>query len=136
MKPQVKVWIVIGLLLSVFAFFAYKMAQDRKRATYAAATPAERGWMIMDDKGCISCHQMDSGFRAPSLKGLYGRTVKLHDGSEIVADAAYINESIVAPMTRVAAGYQPSMPNYMGRISAEEMADMIEAMKPDSAPAQ
>ncbi len=130
MKLNAKVWVSLVLLLAALAFFAYKTMRDKRRAAYSNASPAERGWMIMEDKGCLACHQPDSGYRAPILKGLYGRTVKFADGSELKADEAYISQSIMAPMTRVVAGYQPVMPNYMGQLSEDELKSVIEAMKP------
>jgi cytochrome c oxidase subunit 2 len=135
-KLKVKVWIAVGLLLAVLGAFTYKTVRDKEAAAYAAATPYQRGWMLMEDKGCVACHQPGSGFRAPILNNLYGRTVKLADGTELVADAAYIKESIIAPMTRVVAGYQPVMPNYQGRFTDEEMEALMAAMKPQEAPAE
>lgn len=129
MKLKAKVWVSVALFLGVLAFFAYKTAREKRLAIYSNASPAERGWMIMEDKGCQTCHQPDSGYRAPILKGLYGRAVKLADGSELTADDAYIKQSIMAPMTRVVAGYQAVMPNYMGQLSEDELNYVIEAMK-------
>lgn len=130
MKLKVRVWIILAAFLGVLAYFAYKTARDKRTAAYAAATPYERGWMLIEDKACTSCHQPGSGFRAPILKDLYGKTVKLADGSEVVADDAYIKESIIAPMTKVVAGYQPVMPNYQGQFTDEELQALIAAMKP------
>jgi cytochrome c oxidase subunit 2 len=135
-KLKVRVWILVAVFLGVLAGVAYKVARDKKTALYEAATPYQRGWMLIEDKGCVACHQPSSGFRAPVLNNLYGRTVKLADGSEITADAAYIRESIIAPMTKVVAGYQPVMPNYQGQFTDEEMEALITAMKPEESSAQ
>jgi cytochrome c551/c552 len=135
-KLKTRTWIIVAALLVVLAGVAYKIARDKQAAVYAAATPYQRGWMLIEDKGCVACHQQSSGFRAPVLNNLYGRTVKLADGSEITADAAYIKESIIAPMTKVVAGYQPVMPNYQGQFTDEEMEALITAMKPEEAPAE
>lgn len=136
MKLKTRSWIIVAALVVVLAGVAYKIARDKQAAVYAAATPYQRGWMLIEDKGCVACHQQSSGFRAPVLNNLYGRTVKLADGSEITADAAYIKESIIAPMTKVVAGYQPVMPNYQGQFTDEEMEALITAMKPEEAPAE
>jgi cytochrome c oxidase subunit 2 len=135
-KLKARGWIVVAAVVLVVAAVAYKIARDKKAAVYAAATPYQRGWMLIEDKGCVACHQQSSGFRAPVLNNLYGRTVKLADGSEITADAAYIKESIIAPMTKVVAGYQPVMPNYQGQFTDEEMEALIAAMKPEERPAE
>jgi cytochrome c551/c552 len=135
-KLKTRGWIIVAAVVVVLAGVAYKIARDKQAAVYAAATPYQRGWMLIEDKGCVACHQQSSGFRAPVLNNLYGRTVKLADGSEITADAAYIKESIIAPMTKVVAGYQPVMPNYQGQFTDEEMEALITAMKPEEAPAE
>jgi cytochrome c oxidase subunit 2 len=135
-KLKTRGWIIVTALVVVLAGVAYKIARDKQAAVYAAASPYQRGWMLIEDKGCVACHQQSSGFRAPVLNNLYGRTVKLADGSEITADAAYIKESIIAPMTKIVAGYQPVMPNYQGQFTDEEMEALITAMKPEEAPAE
>jgi cytochrome c oxidase subunit 2 len=135
-KLKVRVWVLLAVFLGILAAFAYKIARDKKAAAFAAATPSQRGWMLIEDKGCVACHQPASGFRAPVLNNLYGRTVKLADGSELVADDAYIKESIIAPMTKVVAGYQPVMPNYQGQFTDEEMEALIAAMKPEARAAE
>jgi mono/diheme cytochrome c family protein len=135
-KLKTRGWIIVAAVVVVLAGVAYKIARDKQAAVYAAATPYQRGWMLIEDKGCVACHQQSSGFRAPVLNNLYGRTVKLADGSEITADAAYIKESIIAPMTKVVAGYQPVMPNFQGQFTDEEMEALITAMKPEEAPAE
>lgn len=132
MKIKARVFILLGLFLAVLGGIAYKTARDKRAALYAASSPAERGWMIMQDEGCVSCHQADSGFRAPVLKNLYGKTVKFVDGTEAVADAEYIRQAIVAPMTRIVAGYQAVMPNYQGKFTDDELEALIAAMKPAS----
>jgi len=136
MKLKPGIWIILAIFLGALAYVVYKVARDKRAAVYAAATPFDRGWMLIEDKGCTSCHQPASGFRAPVLNNLYGKTVKLADGSEIVADAAYIKESIIAPMSKVAAGYQPVMPNYQGQFTDDELDALIEAMKPQNRPTE
>lgn len=63
---------------------------------------------------CIACHSADSRARAPVLENLWLRRVPLHDGRTIVADEAYLRESIRAPDAKIVAGFQsPSiMPAY------------------------
>lgn len=133
-KLKPRIWITLAALLGVLAFVAYKIARHKRDAAYAAASPYDRGWMLIEEKGCTSCHQPASAFRAPILKDLYGKTVKLADGSAIVADEAYIKESIVAPTSRVTGGYQPVMPNYQGKFTDDELEVVIEAMKPQDRP--
>jgi cytochrome c oxidase subunit 2 len=77
----------------------------------STATPAERGKAIAMRAGCTSCHGATSvrGL-GPTWNGLAGSTVKLDNGSTIVADSAYLVESIRSPAAKKAAGYSIAMP--------------------------
>ena len=48
----------------------------------------------------------------PSWKGIYGRTEILADGSTVVADDAYLRESITNPAAKLVEGYPPVMAAY------------------------
>jgi cytochrome c oxidase subunit 2 len=78
---------------------------------------------------CVVCHSADAKAKAPVLEGLYGRRVELRDGSSIIADEAYIRESILYPDAKVAAGYQSIMPSYMGQVDEEEILQLIAFIK-------
>ncbi len=69
------------------------------------------GQGLFASKTCIACHTLD-GTRTvgPSFKGLWGRTEKLADGTEVVVDDAYFARSITDPMGQVVEGYPPAMP--------------------------
>jgi cytochrome c oxidase subunit 2 len=66
---------------------------------------------------CVTCHSADSRARAPVLENLYGREVHLNDGRVVVADEAYIRESILEPAAKVAQGWQPIMPTFKGQLA-------------------
>ena len=53
----------------------------------------------------------------------------LPDGSTVVADDAYIRESILAPSAKIVAGYQPIMPTFQGQISEEQILDLLAYIK-------
>lgn len=56
--------------------------------------------------GCMACHSIDgTPLAGPTWKGLYGREVRLDDGSTVVADEAYLRESILEPDAKVVAGF-------------------------------
>ena len=55
----------------------------------------------------------------------FGRTVRLASGDEIVADAAYVRESILTPAAKVVAGYQPVMPTFQGQVNEEQILALI-----------
>lgn len=92
--------------------------------------PAEAGKRLFQSRGCMQCHSTDgTAGTGPSLKGLYGRTEKMSDGSSVVADDNYIRESILDPQAKIVAGYQPVMSTYKGLLSDEEITALIEYMK-------
>ena len=85
---------------------------------------------------CITCHQSDGKGRAPNLAGLYGSKVELKGGATVVADAAYIRESIVNPLGRVVNGYDPIMPTFQGLVTEDQIQQLIEyirSMRPNAA---
>ena len=86
---------------------------------------------------CISCHSADADARAPVLEDLYGRTVRLRDGRAVVADEAYVRESILNPGAKVVAGYEDIMPTFKGQVSEEEIIQLIawiQSLRPGQTP--
>jgi cytochrome c oxidase subunit 2 len=72
---------------------------------------AAQGKQVARDKNCSSCHTADGGrSEGPTWKGLAGSTVKLADGSSVVADDAYLARSITDPRAQVVQGYRTAMP--------------------------
>ena len=69
------------------------------------------------------------------LDGLAGSTVKLQGGGTIVADEAYLRESILTPAAKIVDGYQPIMPTYQGQVSEEDVlaADRLHPVLPAAA---
>jgi cytochrome c oxidase subunit 2 len=70
----------------------------------AAQTPEGLGQLLYV-KNCRGCHSIDgSKMTGPTWLGLFGSTVKLADGSSVIADEAYIKESILSPNAKIVAG--------------------------------
>jgi cytochrome c oxidase subunit 2 len=105
--------------------FQHWLATGGDRGPGAGATLAQRGGAIFRAQGCSGCHVASTTVRAPSLAGLYGRSVPLQGGGLAVADEAYLRESIYFPLRKVAAGYDPVMPSFQGRINEEDMLALI-----------
>jgi cytochrome c oxidase subunit 2 len=78
---------------------------------------------------CITCHSANSMARAPVLEELYGKTVPLQNGGSVVADEAYIRESILKPRAKVVAGWEPIMPSYQGQVEEEDLIKLIAYIK-------
>lgn len=101
----------------------------------AATTPrpesmAVRGEFVAVAQGCLQCHSV-TGARhiGPTWLGLYGRLEPLEGGGVVLADEAYLTESMMDPLAKVVAGYVPVMPSYHGRLSAEDSGALVEFIK-------
>ncbi|HJT78897.1 MAG TPA: cytochrome c oxidase subunit II [Gemmataceae bacterium] len=77
---------------------------------------------------CISCHSGEHG-RAPVLEDLYGSTVHLRDRPPVVADDAYIRESVLDPGAKIVLGWENIMPTFRGQVSTEEINELIAYIK-------
>jgi cbb3-type cytochrome oxidase cytochrome c subunit len=91
---------------------------------------AKRGQQLYRQLGCVGCHTVDgSPSTGPTWKGLYGkaREVTLPDGTTqtVIADEAYLKESIVQPKAKVVKGFPAIMPAYP-QLSGEELSALIE----------
>lgn len=84
---------------------------DASTAELGLTPQGEDGRRIARSNGCASCHGSDGeGNVGPAFVGLYGAEVVLRDGSTVIADDAYLRESIVAPDAAKVAGYRLPMP--------------------------
>jgi len=91
----------------------------------APESPVLAGEKLFTELNCITCHRPDSAGRGPVLNGIFGRPVALASGERVVADEAYVRESILSPAAKVVAGYQPVMPTYLGQASEEQLIALI-----------
>ena len=92
----------------------------------------ERGNQIFMKMGCIACHAIDdksNGKVGPSLKNLFGSTRPLRDGTSVLADEAYILESITNPSTKEVEGYEEGMPSFLGILSDNELESLVMYIK-------
>ncbi len=76
-------------------------------------------------KGCMACHSTDgTASVGPTFRGLFGKTEKFTDGTELVVDAAYMKTHIEEPGKKIVLGYPPVMPKLP--ISPQEVQEIIE----------
>jgi cytochrome c oxidase subunit 2 len=74
--------------------------------------PAPPGYKLLDANLCLACHSIDGqpGI-GPTLKGIYGQTQKLADGSTATINDAFIREKILNPNAKIVAGtFEQEMP--------------------------
>jgi cytochrome c oxidase subunit 2 len=86
--------------------------------------------------GCSGCHTEGPDARAPRLGGLYGTEVRLNSGGTVVADEAYVRESILDPAAKVVSGFQPIMPVFRGRVSDEDLIQLVAYVKSLAGPGE
>jgi cytochrome c oxidase subunit II len=112
--------------------------QEWERWMRTGNTPrslASTGERKFRELGCTGCHGGNSTVRAPSLENIYNQPVAVQlpdQGNRTVtikADDRYIHDSIVLPAKEIAAGYSPIMPSYKGRLSEEELIQLVEYIK-------
>lgn len=101
---------------------------------WAAAQPqvadlAGEGRMLFTSKGCSGCHGEHEHVKAPNLDGVYGSYVKLADGRTVMADAAYLRDSLMLPKKDVVAGYEPIMPSYRDALSEDQIFRILAYLK-------
>lgn len=96
----------------------------------AKMTPAQRGRQLASDLGCFACHSTGAAVKVgPGWKGLYGRVETLSDGTTVTVDDAYIARSVREPAAQVVKGFQNVMPPYAGKVSDDQLRDLIEYIK-------
>jgi cytochrome c oxidase subunit 2 len=95
------------------------------------AAAAARGEALAASTGCLACHNIDgSASTGPGWQGLAGSTVTLDNGETVVADDAYLFNSIVDPQSQIVAGFDAVMPTtYSDSLSQAEIQDLVEYIK-------
>ena len=92
---------------------------------------ASRGEALAASTGCLACHSIDAtAGTGPGWGGLAGSEVTLVSGETVVADDAYLFNSIVDPVSQVVAGFESVMPTtYADSLSEAEINDLVEYIK-------
>lgn len=89
---------------------------------------AVEGSEIAQTSGCAACHgSSGEGGIGPAWVGLYGSEIELADGTTVVADEAYLRESIVDPQAKIRAGYEIAMPE--NPLTDDEVEKVLEYIK-------
>jgi mono/diheme cytochrome c family protein len=107
-----------------------------QQATASAAPSADtaktgsatnRGAELAEEYGCTACHApTKERLVGPGWGGLYGSTVKLADGSSVVADENYLTESILKPDAKIVNGFEAgTMPSFAEALDAGQMNDIV-----------
>lgn len=123
-----------GLNHSGMGGYVYVMEKDDFAAwqsgNVSGQTPVEQGRDLFENKlGCASCHAGGPQQRGAKLEGIFGKDVKLVGGTTVVADEAYLRESILNPGTKIVEGYQPIMPTFKGQVTEEQLMSLVAYIK-------
>ena len=105
-----------------------------------AASLASQGETLFREQGCTGCHGPMSNVRAPSLAGIYNKDIAVQIPGDqpwsaalpahtVRADYRYLHDSIIVPAKEVAAGYKPIMPSYQGRLTEEQVLQLVDYIK-------
>jgi cytochrome c oxidase subunit II len=90
---------------------------------------AREGENLFHQYGCSGCHSTNSSVRSPLLNGIFGKPVALQDGRIVTADESYLRDCILVPRSQVVAGYEALMPSFQGRLSEDELFQLVTYIK-------
>lgn len=99
-------------------------------------SPAAQGQALFQQFGCAGCHDPSGHGPGPALTGVFGSTVRLQGGGTVLADEAYLRESILDPTAKIVEGFAPIMPSYSGKLTEQQMLALIAYIRSISTPAQ
>lgn len=108
----------------------YAMEQPQYQAWLqqgaAEGSLASDGEKLFHQGGCANCHHFDGHGPGPDLRGLYGTTVELADGTTTVADDAYIRRKLMDPRATTVRGFDKNvMPNFSKLVTEEDAIQLI-----------
>jgi mono/diheme cytochrome c family protein len=105
-------------------------SQARVRAAApSSADGSGRGGQLFESSGCAACHATGPGSIGPSLRGAWGTSQALADGTSVLFDRAYFEESVLHPEARLVRGYKPAMPSYEGLLSESDLDALAEYIR-------
>lgn len=109
--------------------FGVWVAEQQKLAEAAGQTPEGRGQALVAANGCAACHSVNGAAGiGPTWYQLAGSEAPLSGGGTVIADDAYLAESILQPQAKIVAGFEgQQMPAYS--FTEEQVADIIAYIK-------
>lgn len=122
-------YMVKPVIVSEQADYDVWMAGQVALAEEASQTPEGRGQALVIANGCAACHSIDGATGiGPTWLGLSGHEVELSGGAVVIADDAYLTESIKDPQAKIVAGFEGQlMPTY--GFTDEQISDIVAYIK-------
>lgn len=103
--------------------------KDRQMKEANISDPVELGYRIYS-KNCATCHSTGKDkIIGPGFEGIWGKKREFESGDSLVADAAYIKESILYPSKKVVKSYPNKMNAFAGMLSDQDIDHVIEYLK-------
>lgn len=97
---------------------------------FVGRTMAEVGELLYNTQGCMTCHTTTGAqLVGPSFLNVYGYEFETESGETVLADDAYIKESILTPNVSIIKGYQPVMTPYAGILDDREIEAITAFLK-------
>ena len=82
------------------------------------------GRNVFMSKQCSACHTDDGNpLVGPTFKGFWGTEREMTAGTTIMADEAYLRDSLINPNAKIVKGFQPNM--IPAALTDQEIADLI-----------
>jgi cytochrome c oxidase subunit 2 len=109
---------------------AYAVWETEMRAI--ADLPPEEQGRLRWEANCQSCHSSDgSPGVGPTWLDVYGSEEELVDGTAVLVDEAYLENSICNPNEHIVAGFQPNImaSDWCERLSERDITNLIEFIK-------
>lgn len=109
------------------ADFVAWVEESSQQIEFAELEPVERGQVWYAEFACNSCHTVDgTPLVGPTWLDIYGNEEELADGTTIVVDDAYIEQSILEPNAHIVAGFNPNiMPQNYEELFAQREEEIL-----------
>ncbi len=106
-------------------FEAWTKQQAAAQASLLAKGGPPAGKALVAQEGCGGCHSITGAtMTGPTWLGLYNSQVKLSDGRTVVANEAYLIESIKDPNAKIVAGFPANvMPHF--NLTDQQVLDIV-----------
>jgi len=120
---------VVATFILAFAYGSDSSIEGEEAEEVVAAEPWERGQEIANSFGCAGCHTTTGEVtQGPSWLDLFGKTETLNDGTEVLVDEAYVQESILDPSLKLVQDFEAVMPTF-STLTDEDIQDIIAYMQ-------
>ena len=117
------------VIVSTQADFETWYAGQLQVSAELAATPEGKGQLLVTQNGCSACHSINGAAGiGPTWLGLFGSEVELSDGTTVLADEAFIIESISQPQAKIVRGYE-SQQMVQYSFTDDELAALVAYIK-------